>query len=75
MDVSSVSTNSATTNAIDGLKKAQSQLEQASQNIAGGSQDPQDIVSLSQAATGFKANAAVIKTDDELTKTLLDIKA
>ena len=75
MDVSSVSTNSATTNAIDGLKKAQSQLEQASQNIASGSQDPQDIVSLSQAATGFKANAAVIKTDDELTKTLLDIKA
>ena len=75
MDVSSVSTSSATTNAIDGLKKAQSQLEQASQNIASGSQDPQDIVSLSQAATGFKANAAVIKTDAELSKTLLDIKA
>jgi len=75
MDVGSVSTSSTTANAIEGLKKAQSQLEQASQNIASGSQDPQDIVSLSQAATGFKANAAVIKTDDELTKTLLDIKA
>ena len=75
MDVGSVSPSSTTANAIEGLKKAQSQLEQASQNIASGSQDPQDIVSLSQAATGFKANAAVIKTDDELTKTLLDIKA
>ena len=45
------------------------------QNIAGGSQDPQDIVSLSQASTSFKANAAVIRTDDQLSKTLLDIKA
>ena len=75
MDVSSVSTNSTISTAIEGLKKAQSQLEGAAQNIASGSQDPQDIVSLSQAATSFKANAAVIKTDDEMTKTLLDIKA
>ena len=75
MDVGSVSTNSPTSTAIEGLKKAQNTLENAAQNIAGGSQDPQDIVSLSQAATSFKANAAVIKTEDELTKTLLDIKA
>jgi len=75
MDVSSVSTSTATSTAIEGLKKAQSQLEGAAQNIASGSQDPQDIVSLSQAATGFKANAAVIKTDDQMTKSLLDITA
>ena len=75
MDVGSVSTNSTTANAIEGLKKAQNTLDNAAQNIAGGSQDPQDIVSLSQAATSFKANAAVIKTDDQLAKTLLDIKA
>ncbi len=75
MDVSSVSSSTATSNAIEGLKKAQSTLDTAAQNIAGGSQDPQDIVSLSQAATSFKANAAVIKTDNEITKTLLDIKA
>jgi flagellar hook protein FlgE len=75
MDVSSVSTSSATSTAIQGLKKAQNTVDQAAQNIAGGSQDPQDIVSLSQAATSFKANAAVIKTDDEMSKTLLDIKA
>ncbi len=75
MDVSSVSSSTATSNAIEGLKKAQSTLDTAAQNIAGGSQDPQDIVSLSQAATSFKANAAVIKTDNEISKTLLDIKA
>lgn len=75
MDVGSVSSSSTISNAIEGLKKSQNTLQQTAQNIAGGSQDPQDIVSLSQAATGFKANAAVIKTDDQLTKTLLDIKA
>jgi flagellar hook protein FlgE len=75
MDVSSVSTNNATSTAIEGLKKAQNTLDNAAQNIAGGSQDPQDIVSLSQAATGFKANAAVIRTQDEMSKTLLDITA
>ncbi|MDQ7249537.1 flagellar basal body rod C-terminal domain-containing protein [Dongia sedimenti] len=75
MDVSSVSTNNATSTAIEGLKKAQNTLQNAAQNIAGGSQDPQDIVSMSQAATSFKANAAVIRTQDEMSKTLLDIKA
>jgi flagellar hook protein FlgE len=75
MDVGSVSNSNATSSAIEGLKKAQNTLDNAAQNIAGGSQDPEDIVSLSQAATSFKANAAVIKTDNEMTKTLLDIKA
>ena len=75
MDVGSVSTSNATSTAIAGLKKATSQIEEAAQNIAGGSQDPQDIVSLSQAATGFKANAAVLRTQDETTKSLLDITA
>ena len=75
MDVSSVSSSNATSHAIEGLKKAQNTLDNAAQNIAGGSQDPQDIVALSQAATSFKANAAVIKTDSEISKTLLDIKA
>ena len=73
MDVSSV--NSSIANAIDGLKKAQNTVGQAAQNIAGGSLDPQDVVSLSQGANNFKANAAVIKTADEMTKSLLDIKA
>jgi flagellar hook-associated protein FlgK len=75
MDVGSVSSNNATSTAIEGLKKATSTVNDAAQNIAGGSQDPQDIVSLSQASTSFQANAAVIKTSDEMTKSLLDITA
>lgn len=76
MDVSGASTlNSTTASALQGLKKADNQLNQAAQDIAGGSQDPLDVVSLSQAATSFKANAAVIKTQDQLTQSLLNIKA
>ena len=75
MDIGAVSTNSITSNALQGLKKATNTLENAAQNIAEGSVDPQDVVSLSQASTGYKANAAVIKTDGELNKSLLDIKA
>lgn len=72
MDVSATSTIST---AIEGLRKAQSTVEDAAQNIAGGSLDPADIVSLSTAALSFKANAAVIKTENEATKSLLDITA
>ena len=75
MDVGSVNNSSAQSTAIEGLKKAQNSVNTAAQNIAGGSQNPEDIVSLSQAASSFKANAAVIKTEDEMTKSLLDIKA
>lgn len=72
MDVSATSTISS---AIEGLKKAQTTVEDAAQNIAEGSLDPSDIVSLSTAALSFKANAAVIKTENENTKSLLDITA
>jgi hypothetical protein len=72
MSVAAVNTAST---AIEGLKKAQNVVENAAQNIAAGSQDPQDIVALSQGATQFKANVAVLKTTDEMQKSLLDIKA
>lgn len=72
MDVSATSTIST---AIEGLKKAQSTVEDAAQNIAGGSLNPEDIVSLSLAAVSFKANVAVIKTENETLKSLLDITA
>jgi len=75
MDVGAVNLNSSTANALEGLKKAGQQLDQAAQNIAGGSLDPADVVSLSQAATSFKANAAVLKTTEQTTRSLLDIKA
>jgi len=76
MDTSAVSLSTAQTNALQGLKKASDQIDQTAQNIAGGSSlDPQDVVSLSQAATGFKANAAVLKVANETTQSLLNITA
>jgi hypothetical protein len=75
MDTGAVSTSSTIANAIQGLQKNQAQIEQTAQNIASGSLDPQDVVSLSQAAIGFKANAAVIRTEDQATQSLLDITA
>ena len=75
MDVGSVNLSSSQNSALEGLKKATNQLDKAAQNIAGGSQDPQDVVSLSQAANGFKANAAVLNATDQATQSLLDIKA
>ncbi len=75
MDVGSVNLSSSQNNALEGLKKATNQVNQAAQNIAGGSQDPQDVVSLSQGASSFKANAAVLNATDQVTQSLLDIKA
>ena len=73
MDVSSL--GSAAQSAIQGLKKAEDQTLQAAQNIAEGSLNPEDVVSLSLAAANFKANAAVLKSTDEQTKSLLNILA
>lgn len=73
MEVSSL--GSAAQSAIEGLKKAEDKTLQAAQNIAEGSLNPEDVVSLSLAAQDFKANAAVLKSADEQTKSLLDILA
>ena len=70
MDVSAVNT---TATAIQGLKKAQETLDGAAQNIAAGSLDPQDVVSLLQASTNFKTNVAVLRAADEMNKSLLNI--
>jgi hypothetical protein len=70
-----ITSSSAINTAIEGLKKAQSQMSDSAQNIAEGSLDPADIVSLSLAANSFKANAAVIRTENETTQALLDITA
>ena len=70
-----ISSSTAISTAVEGLKKAQTDIENTAQNIAEGSTDPQDIVSLSLAATSFKANAAVIRTENENTQALLNITA
>jgi hypothetical protein len=73
MEVSSL--GSAAQSALDGLKRAEEKTLQAAENIASGSLNPEDVVSLSLAALDFKANAAVLKTTNETTKSLLDIVA
>lgn len=73
MEVSSL--GSAAQSAIEGLKRAELKTQDAAQNIAEGSLDPEDVVSLSQAALDFKANVAVLKSTDEQAKSLLDILA
>ena len=73
MDVSSL--GSAAQSAIEGLKRAEEKTLQAAQNIAEGPVNPEDIVSLSLAALDFKANVAVLKSETEMTKSLLDIVA
>lgn len=70
-----ITSSSAISTAVEGLKKAQAQVEDAAQNIAAGSLDPEDIVSLSQAAISVKANAAVIRSEGENTQALLNITA
>lgn len=70
-----ITSSSAISTAVEGLKKAQSQMEAAAQNVAEGSLNPEDIVSLSLAATSFKANAAVIRSENENTQELLNITA
>jgi len=70
-----ISSSTAINTAVEGLKKAQAQIEETAQNVAEGLPNPEDIVSLSLAATSFKANAAVIRTENENTKALLDITA
>lgn len=70
-----ITSTSAINTAIEGLKKAQTQIEDTAQNVAEGSLNPEDVVSLSLAATSFKANAAVIRTENENMQALLDITA
>lgn len=70
-----IASSTAISTAIEGLKKAQGQIEDTAQNIAEGSLNPEDIVSLSLAAASFKANAAVIRTENQNTQALLDITA
>ncbi len=78
MDISpatNASVTNATNTAVNGLKRVQKQLEDTAQSIASGSLDPKDVVDLSTEANSFKANVAVVKTTDEMTKSLLNVVA
>jgi flagellar hook protein FlgE len=59
-----------------GLTRATDQLNASAQRTAKGDADiGREVVEQVQAKVNFKANAAVIRTADEMTGTLLDILA
>ncbi len=62
-------------NGVGALTSAQSQLDTTARKIAQGSATPDDMVNLLQAKEQFSAGTKVIKTEDEMTKRLLDILA
>lgn len=73
--VTNANLSNATSNAIGGLQRAEQRLGNTAQNIANGSLDPKDVVDLRLEANLFKANTKVLKTTDEISKSLLDVVA
>lgn len=63
--------NSATT----GIQRAETQANTAANDIAHGNIDAQSMVSLDEAEIEVKANAASIRTGDEMWGALLNVKA
>lgn len=61
--------------AVQGLKRASAQAGEAAGRIAGGEIEPRTVVAPKTAETAFKANAAVIRTADEMQHRLLDVLA
>lgn len=60
---------------IQGFQRAQEATADAATQIAGGSLDPEVIVSLTQSALAAEVSAAVIKLADQSLGTLLDVLA
>jgi len=76
MDISRIGgLSGAFSTALTGLQQSSAQAAAAAENIAAGSLDPVDVVAVNLASLSFKANAEVLKTSDEMTRQLLDIKA
>lgn len=66
---------SISSQAAAGLHRASSRLSAAAQSIAEGGPDVAAAVETMQARTDFKANAAVLRTADQMLGALLDIRA
>ncbi len=61
--------------AVQGLRQAAERAGRDAESIVRGPVDPAVIVDLNAAALGFKASAAMVRTGDEMQRTLLDIIA
>ena len=65
----------AISSATAGMTMARGQLDQIASRQAAGAGDPiRDAVGEITASTSFKANLAVLKTADQMTGALLDLK-
>ncbi|HEU5078237.1 MAG TPA: hypothetical protein VFT72_03455 [Opitutaceae bacterium] len=77
--LASSSVGSARSNLFDlaasGMNRAFSKANAAGAQIANGDIEPQPFVDLIEAKASLKANAAVMRTADEMLGTLLDEKA
>jgi flagellar basal body rod protein FlgG len=60
---------------LQGMQRSVAQLNQAADKIAQGDVSPENIVSTMEAKIMFKANAQVVKTQDEMLGTLFNEKA
>jgi hypothetical protein len=67
MDISAI--------ALQGLQQAETQLDQTAKNIASGSASPSDLVALMTAQNQASVNLDVLKTTNEVQKSLIDIMA
>ena len=70
-----IAASDAYATAVNGLQRASSQAGKAAERIASGEIEPRPIVELKTAETAFKANAAVIRTLNDMDDRLLDILA
>lgn len=69
------SIDSVVSHALQGLNRAFHQVDTAARRVADGEPQAADAVALMTAETGVKANAAVLRSADEMTDRLLDIIA
>ncbi|MBL6954890.1 MAG: hypothetical protein ISR50_19830 [Alphaproteobacteria bacterium] len=68
-----IAPSNLTQTALDGLNRAKEQAATASQRIAAGPLEAEDVVSLKLAEHAFKANAAVLNVAKRMQDRLLDI--
>ena len=61
--------------AVLGLNRAFNQADDAARRISGGTVEAEPVLELRAAETAVKANAAVIRSADEMQQRLLDILA
>lgn len=76
MPIAAVNTSGSTVfdKAREGMSKGQRKLDKAAAKIAGGDVSVTPMVDMIVAETMYTANATVIRTQDEMLGSLLDVK-